>query len=137
MNGIASYTRLVSETTTPHPSVMEPNARHRPRYRWRTWMRGHVPWALVGLFPKGSRDCGRHHWHNHDNVTDHCYHCVVGTRPHQEKQVPLDEDFRMGLAREAARGCGIAAEVLTIMHRQDREQGRSRWRPLGQAPTAR
>jgi hypothetical protein len=96
-------------------------------------MRGRMPWALVDLFPKGSRDCGQHHWYNVDYVTDACYHCEVGVRPHQEKQVPLDDEFRVGLVREAARGCGIAAEVLTIMHRQDREQGRPPWHPPASA----
>jgi hypothetical protein len=92
-------------------------------------MRGHVPWKLVDLFPKGRHDCGRHEWHNVDYKIDRCYHCEVGERPHQEKQVPLDDDFRIDLAREAASGCGIATEVLRIMHRQDREQGRPRWEP--------
>jgi hypothetical protein len=113
---------------------MEPLPRHRPRYRWRTWMRGHMPWAFVDLFPKGLRDCGQHHWFNIDDVTDGCYHCEVGERPHQEKQIPLDDDFRVGLVREVARGCRIAMEVLTIMRRQDREHGRPFWHPPADSP---
>lgn len=136
MTSIASYTRAMSSASAPHPSVMEPLARHRPRYRWRTWMRGHVPWALVDLFPKGLHDCGQHHWHNFDGVSDHCYHCAVGMRPHQEKLVPLDDGFRMGLVRASRRGSGIAAEVLEIMHRQDRERGRPRWNPPGDRTAA-
>lgn len=48
------------------------------RYRWRTWMRGHLPYALVDLFPKG-HDCGDHDWYyaydNQGSRVDECYHC--------------------------------------------------------------
>jgi len=62
---------------------LDPVPRRRPRYRWRTWMRGHVPWALVDWFPKGLNDCGQHEWRAHDERTDRCYHCEVGVRPRQ------------------------------------------------------
>lgn len=58
----------------------------RPRYRWRTWMRGHVPVFLVPLFPKGKHDCGEHewyvHWRSEDGqfVSESCYHCTEGLR---------------------------------------------------------
>ncbi|MBS1870709.1 MAG: hypothetical protein JSS99_13720 [Actinobacteria bacterium] len=55
--------------------------RHRPRYRWRTWIRGRVPWAMVDWFPKGRKDCGQHEWYACDHDTDRCYHCEVGVRP--------------------------------------------------------
>ena len=56
-------------------------------YRWRTWLRGHLPWGLInlGLAAKGE-DCervrGRHHWYNVDHKTSGCYHCGV-VRPGQ------------------------------------------------------
>ena len=55
-----------------------------PRYRVRTWLRGHLPGPLSALFPKGSRDCGRHEWYRADERVDHCYHCRVGVRPRGE-----------------------------------------------------
>lgn len=49
-------------------------------YRWRTNLRGILPWCLIGLFGKG-RDCeaagGAHQWYNIDNETSGCYHCRV------------------------------------------------------------
>src|SRR6266576_2873152 len=50
----------------------------RGKYRVRTWLRGNLPEALSRFFPKGESDCGNHEWYNHDNLTDHCYHCTVG-----------------------------------------------------------
>jgi len=67
----------------PDHLVQERVARRRPRYRWRTWIRGHVPWAMVDWFPKGLKDCGRHRWHAWDDDTDRCYHCEVGVRSRQ------------------------------------------------------
>jgi hypothetical protein len=45
--------------------------------RWRTWLRGNTPDRLYdhGLVVPKARDCGDHEWYNHDNVTEHCYHC--------------------------------------------------------------
>lgn len=49
-------------------------------YRWRTWLRGRLPWCLIdlGLAQKGA-DCersgGTHWWYNRDNETSGCYHC--------------------------------------------------------------
>jgi hypothetical protein len=51
-------------------------------YRWRTWLRGHLPWILInlGLAGNGS-DCeavaGEHHWYNRDGNSSACYHCQV------------------------------------------------------------
>ncbi|HEX8579153.1 MAG TPA: hypothetical protein VF655_06110 [Allosphingosinicella sp.] len=57
----------------------------RRPYRFRTWLRMRLPWALIDLSPKG-RDCeaagGCHHWYNHDDVTSRCMHCEV-ERPGQ------------------------------------------------------
>jgi hypothetical protein len=82
MRPIASYTRPMAVTRTHDPDLLLDSVpQHRPRYRWRTWMRGHVPWALVDFFPQGLKDCGQHEWHAYDKATDRCYHCVVGVRP--------------------------------------------------------
>lgn len=62
-----------------------------PRYRTRTWVRGHLPspvWRLVG---KGRRDCGDHEWYRQDDATDACYHCDVGQRPHESFGSPYEE----------------------------------------------
>jgi len=45
------------------------------RYRFRTWMRGHLPVALADLLSKGHRDCGAHEWYRADEETWRCYHC--------------------------------------------------------------
>jgi hypothetical protein len=47
-------------------------------YHRRTWLRGRLPFSMVGLSPEGS-DCeaadGQHEWYNHDNRLSACYHC--------------------------------------------------------------
>lgn len=48
------------------------------RYRARTWLRGRLPAALVGLIPKGRHDCGAHEWYRADERTWRCYHCEPG-----------------------------------------------------------
>ncbi len=53
---------------------------HSGKSRWRTQLRGNVPWALARLVPKGP-DCGAHDWYNADDQVDECYHCRA-TRPH-------------------------------------------------------
>lgn len=45
------------------------------RYRLRTWLRGPLPVALVGLVPKGHHDCGSHEWYRSDEGMWRCYHC--------------------------------------------------------------
>ncbi|MFJ8041753.1 hypothetical protein ACIRBX_14775 [Kitasatospora sp. NPDC096147] len=54
------------------------------RYRWRTALRRLLPWRLIGLAPKGARDCGAHEWYRHDARSARCYHCAVGERPWTE-----------------------------------------------------
>jgi len=56
-------------------------------YKWRTWIRTHLPWPLIDLgFARKGRDCeaagGRHHWYNSDEKTSGCYHCEI-VRPGQ------------------------------------------------------
>jgi hypothetical protein len=51
------------------------------KYRWRTWLRIHVPGLLARRIGKGVEDCGAHEWYNADDVTERCYHCAVGSRP--------------------------------------------------------
>lgn len=82
MSGVATYTRRMAYEY-PDDLLLDPVRRRRPRYRWRTWIRGHVPWAMVDWFPQGLKDCGQHRWHAYDDDTDRCYHCVVGVRPRQ------------------------------------------------------
>lgn len=50
------------------------------KYRWRTALRARLPWALTGLVPKGSHDCGNHEWYREDEHLALCYHCEVGER---------------------------------------------------------
>lgn len=51
-------------------------------YRFRTWLRGNLPWFLInlGLASKG-KNCelagGDHEWYNIDNKVSGCYHCEV------------------------------------------------------------
>jgi hypothetical protein len=49
-------------------------------YRFRTWLRTHLPDALLWAAPKG-KDCdtvgGEHWWYNIDGATSGCYHCDV------------------------------------------------------------
>lgn len=51
-------------------------------YRWRTWIRGELPWFVIdlGIADKGE-DCervrGTHWWYNRDNASSGCYHCKV------------------------------------------------------------
>lgn len=54
-------------------------------YRWRTWIRAHLPWVLIGLgvADKGE-DCevvgGSHRWYKKDDDHSACYHCKVVRR---------------------------------------------------------
>ena len=78
-------------------------------YRWRTWIRTHLPWFLIdlGIALKG-RDCesvgGRHHWYNIDNTTSGCYHCEI-VRPGQ-----LWSDMRSRAAAD-----GWQADVVLML----------------------
>ncbi|BEL06471.1 hypothetical protein Q0Z83_046620 [Actinoplanes sichuanensis] len=55
----------------------------RGRFRWRTRIRRHLPWALInrGVADKGATDCGNHEWYRATEQVEHCYHCSVGHRP--------------------------------------------------------
>jgi hypothetical protein len=50
------------------------------KYRLRTRIRQLLPFALMGLAPKGNKDCGDHDWYRSTDETYLCYHCVVGVR---------------------------------------------------------
>lgn len=50
------------------------------RYRFRTRIRRLLPAALIGLSPKGSRDCGDHEWYRSADGLYLCYHCAAGVR---------------------------------------------------------
>jgi len=61
---------------------LDPDARfsYSHPYRWRTMVRGNLPYPLLWLSPKG-RDCesagGWHHWYNRDGASSGCYHCQL------------------------------------------------------------
>jgi len=93
----------------------------RPRYRWRTWFRGRLPRALVGLFPKGLKDCGQHEWFRFDDETDRCYHCEVGERPHQHMPVDWDSDLWRDLVRLADEGDADYQQLIRKLKREERE----------------
>jgi len=51
-------------------------------YRWRTWLRTHLPWFLINLgLAAKAQDCeavgARHWWYNTDTQNSACYHCEV------------------------------------------------------------
>src|SRR6185295_2595858 len=50
------------------------------RYRLRTRIRQLLPFALIGLAPKGKTDCGDHEWYRSTDEVYRCYHCIVGIR---------------------------------------------------------
>jgi len=135
MSTTSSYTRSMRSADTPHPSALEPVPRHRPRYRWRSWLIAHLPMALATWVPIGKRDCGQHEWHRGEGDIDVCYHCLVGERPHQPIDVPIDHDFRMSLVRWAETGDTFAAQMVEKFHAHDRELGRPRWRRPSETPS--
>lgn len=124
-----SYTRSMGVATTPHLSALDPVARHRPRYRWRTWLTRYLPMPLAIRVPMGKRDCGQHEWRRWDADTDVCYHCLVGERPHRAIDVPIDDSFRMWLIQRADEGDAFYAAMVEKFHAHDRELGRPRWQP--------
>lgn len=83
----------------------------RGKYRWRTWLRGNLPYFLSDRIEKGSKDCGDHEWYNADGEFEHCYHCSVGVRRMTEDQKRLaqqarrefEEETRASRAKQAAR----------------------------------
>ncbi len=56
-------------------------------YRWRTWLRCHLPWFLINLgIAAKAQDCesvgAQHWWYKSGNENSACYHCEV-VRPGQ------------------------------------------------------
>jgi hypothetical protein len=84
-------------------------------------MRGHVPWALVDLFPKGAKDCGDHEWFRFDHDTDLCYHCEVGERPHRHMPIDWDSDLWRELTRRADEGDEHYQKLIRQMRREEAE----------------
>ena len=97
------------------------NMSKRPRYRWRTWLREHLPWRLARLFPAGSRDCGDHEWFRADEETDWCYHCEVGERPHRHMPIAWDSDLWRELTRFADEGDEDYQQLIHKLKREERE----------------
>lgn len=104
------------------------------KYRFRTWLRGHAPDVIAQRIPKGSRACGAHEWHRHDEATDACYHCEIGVRPHEPIDTPVDPKLRAQLRDAATQGSEAAAAALDRLADNDRELGRAVPEP---APRAR
>lgn len=136
MTGTRSYTRPMALTTHPHSSALDPVARHRPRYRWRGWLRAYLPVPLAIRIRLGTRDCGQHEWRHWDESTDVCWHCIVGERPRQPIDVPIDHEFRMGLLSRAEEGDEFYVAMVERFRQADRELGRPRWHPPAETPQA-
>jgi hypothetical protein len=126
----------MATTMQSHPSALDPVPRHRPRYRWRTWLRDFLPMPLAIRVRLGARDCGQHEWRHWDASTDVCWHCIVGERPRQPIDVPIDDESRVWLAQRAEEGDPLYAAIVERFHEEDRELGRSRWYPPADAPRA-
>ena len=97
------------------------NMSKRPRYRWRTWLRGHLPWALVDLFPKGAKDCGDHEWFRLNDETDLCYHCEVGERRHRHMPIDWNSDLWRELTQLANEGDEHYRQLIHRLRREERE----------------
>lgn len=73
------------------------------KYRWRTKLRMYLPWSLIWLVPKGSKDCGDHEWARSDAVTWRCFHCKVGVT-HDEPWSPIESvEVKLGALRATLR----------------------------------
>jgi len=82
------------------------------RYRIRTWLRGLAPRPVAAMIPKGRHDCGRHEWYRASEITDRCYHCVVGEREHVPMPLVIGSpEWRM-LSDSIERGSAEAARIL-------------------------
>jgi hypothetical protein len=57
------------------------------RYRLRSKIRRNLPWFLIdlGVAGKGKHDCGDHEFYKATDEFELCYHCDVGTRPHDRR----------------------------------------------------
>jgi hypothetical protein len=84
-------------------------ASHRGRYRFRTWLRGRLPWSLAQTIPKGA-DCGAHEFYRASADRDACYHCRV-TRRHEPGSA--SECELVILQRAMRAGSTAAADALT------------------------
>jgi hypothetical protein len=87
-------------------------------FRWRTWIRTHLPWFPIDLGVAGKgRDCeavgGWHHWYNIDNESSGCYHREVA-RPGQ---------LWNGRANERDQVDSDAAEILTLQSPVEKVDG--------------
>ena len=65
-----------------------PEATGAGRYRWRTWLRTHLPYVLSDRIAKGRGDCGAHEWYRSEGTTWRCYHCVVGIKADPAEPFP-------------------------------------------------
>lgn len=91
-------------------------------YRWRTWVRTHLPWFLIDLgIAKKGRDCeavgGWHHWYNIDDKSSGCYHCEI-VRPGR-----LWNDRENGAAADDSNDSD-ADDVITLQGPVERIDGK-------------
>ena len=90
------------------------------KYRIRTAMRGRMPWALVGLFPKGHGDCGDHEWYRSTDDIDRCYHCEAGVRVHTAPLGPYETADELLATLRAAGDDAITVDDLITTRGESR-----------------
>ena len=78
------------------------------RYRWRTRLRGWLPYALAMRVTKGRGDCGNHDWYRSEGELFRCYHCEVGEHrgwpwPDEKPQISIQGGLEGSSARAAPR----------------------------------
>jgi hypothetical protein len=101
------------------------NMSRPPRYRWRTWLRGLLPWKLAAFFPAGPEDCGDHEWFRADDDTDLCRHCLVGEREHVHTPIDWDSDLWRELSRLADEGDEDYQQLIAKLQREEAEAQRA------------
>ncbi len=85
-------------------------------YRWRTWLRTHLPWFLIDLgLAKKAADCEKagaeHWWYNKDADHRACYHCRVICGETQTTDRPTQT------LQPAAPGEAVAGTVSDVQKR--------------------
>ena len=98
-------------------------------YRWRTNLRGRLPYVLADLIPKGRRDCGQHEWYNSDYIVERCYHGVVGIRPYRSSETP-GERARSRCLPDGVYDTGADVTKRQVRSRQPRSDNLYRLRCL-------
>lgn len=119
--------RKEGSATARNEKIAEPYTRpmaRLPRYRFRTWARGHLPRPFGYLFPPGKKDCGRHEWFRHDLHTDLCLHCTVGEREHVPARIDTTSELWQWLSKSAKEGNPSSKKIVKRMIAEDEEARR-------------